>query len=255
MHMCPGVLRVGWDFKVRNNGFSAAVCLTTTGLPTADPQGRSQGPPQARSGRGSGPFGRLVQYVRRAGGAGGTGAAAGGCPSPVLDPHPGWCGDKTRGGCSSFCSLRSTAHAGTERVGGSWAGRPVRTAERWHCRCLGCSRGGPSRGCGLGTRLDIGGPGREGGGGSGRVRGLAWIQVELKRTRGAGKGDRHDGKSSACCHIQSTHCVKQPKIPRRLYVAYLSTKVGPCCLPVNDSARIPRGAGSSPSASRFFIYT
>jgi hypothetical protein len=39
------------------------------------------------------------------------------------------------------------------------------------------------------------------GGGSGRVRGLAWIQVELKRTRGAGKGDRHDGKSSACCHI------------------------------------------------------
>ena len=59
---------------------------------------------------------------------------------------------------------------------------------------MGCSRGGPSRGCGLGTRLDIGGPGREGGGGSGRVRGLAWIQVELKRTRGAGKGDRLDGR-------------------------------------------------------------
>ena len=187
--LCPGVLRVGWDFKVRNNGFSAAVCLTTTGLPTADPQGRSQGPPQARSGRGSGPLGRLVQYVRRAGGAGGTGAAAGGCPSPVLDPIPA--GAVTRpGGGASFCSPRSTAHAGTERVGGSWAGRPVRTAERWHWRCLGCSRGGPSRGCGLGTRLDIGGPGREGGGGSGRVRGLAWIQVELKRTRGAGKGDR-----------------------------------------------------------------
>ena len=65
---------------------------------------------------------------------------------------------------------------------------------------MGCSRGGPSRGCGLGTRLDIGGPGREGGGGSGRVRGLAWIQVELKRTRGAGKGDRLDkGPAGLCC--------------------------------------------------------
>ena len=122
---------------------------------------------------------------------------------PVAVPAQYWtpipAGAVTRPGeCASFCSLRSTAHAGTERVGGSWAGRPVRTAERWHWRCLGCSRGGPSRGCGLGTRLDIGGPGREGGGGSGRVRGLAWIQVELKRTRGAGKGDRLDGGSGGC---------------------------------------------------------
>ena len=41
--LCPGVLRVGWDFKVRNNGFSAAVCLTTTGLPTEPPPIRKGG--------------------------------------------------------------------------------------------------------------------------------------------------------------------------------------------------------------------
>jgi hypothetical protein len=127
--LCPGVLRVCWDFKVRNNGFSAAVCLTTTGLPTADPQGRSQGPRQARSGRGSGPLGRLVQYVRQAGGAGGTGAAAGGCPSPVLDPHPGWCGDKTRGVCFFlFAEKHRTRRNGTRgRQLGRQAGANGRT--------------------------------------------------------------------------------------------------------------------------------